>query len=257
MAPQPNSMSNSFGEFLLQVQKGLIPGHSLVSKFGDNPSIASGTPADIWDYAAEPGYTFSDASPITHISGSNAGDAQVIEVQGLDFTTWKLVNQSIQLNGQNKVALDSPLIRFFRGFNSNGTPLLGNVYIYEDTAIVAGVPTDTTKVRGYISVAENQTLMAIYTIPAGKTGYLLRASSSISKSPTAANAIFTGKIRLFEGIFRTQLRHNLSSTGSSYVELNAGKFAKYPEKTDLLGHAEVSASGTGVSTTFDLLLVDN
>lgn len=243
-------------EFVLEVQRGKVPGCSVISKFAENPSIASATPADIWDYPTEALYIYSSGADIDSISSDNIGDAVLIVIQGLD-ANWQDVTQTAMLNGQNRVPLDIPLRRVYRAFNANGINLLGNIYIYEETPLGAGIPIDTTKVRGYIAVAEQQTLMGVYTVPAGKTGYFLGLTASISRVPAATGVVFTGRARIFERVFTTQIRFFLTSTGTSNVIQAATAFSPFPEKTDFSALADVDTNATGVSVTFDLLLIDN
>lgn len=243
-------------EFLLKVQKGIIPGHSIFSKFAENPSIQIANPADIWDFPSVDSYTFSTTAAIDSISSDNAGDSILIVVIGLD-ADFKRVNQTATLTGQTRVALGTPLIRVFRMFNGNGTDLLGNVYLYENTAISGGVPTDSTKVRCFIAIGEGQSLLGVLTIPAKTTGYFLGLTSSISRQPAAANAIFTGKIRGDGGVFRTAIRYNMGTTGSSYVTIFPTANSRFPAKTDFVASSSVSGNGTGVSITFDILFVED
>ena len=242
--------------FLIRVQEGLIPGYSIISKFGERPSIASAVPANLWDFPAEELYTFSATAAIDSISSSSASDTEIIIVEGLD-EDWAETIQLVTLTGQTRKALTTPLRRVYRAYNSGGTPLVGNIYIYENTALSSGVPVDTAKVRAYIAILDAQTLMGIYTVPAGKTAYILDFSASISKVPSSTGATFTASIRSFGGVFRTATRFYLSSTGTSHVDaLNIAR-SPFGEKTDFLSHADVDTNATGVSTTLDLLLVDN
>ena len=242
-------------DFLLVVAMGLVPGVSIVTKFAENPLIASAVPADIWDYPGEEIYTFSTGADIDSISSDNDTDTEEILIFGLDENLIEVV-QVIALTGQTRRAIDTPLMRVWRAYNSNGTPTLGNVYIYENTALSGGAPVDTTKVRGYVAVAEQNTLMGVYTVPAGKTGFFNGLTLSVSKKVSSI-AEFTGKVREFGGVFRTVSRFSVSSSGSSHVFLNPTSFDPFPEKTDFVGHVDVSANDTGVSLTFDLILVDN
>jgi hypothetical protein len=134
------------GDFMLEVARGNVPGHEIYRKFGRISSIQTGTPADCWEYGITPGaeeYTFSTTAAIDTVSSDNAADTELITIIGLD-ANYIEVTQSVNLNGQNKVTLATPLLRFNRALNANGTPFLGNVYIYEDGAITGGVPNVVT-----------------------------------------------------------------------------------------------------------------
>lgn len=241
---------------IANVSRGLVTGHSTFNKFAENPDIDASQTEDIWDYTTEGTYTFSTSAAIDSVSSDNAGDTQVIVVEGLD-ENWIEVIQAVTLTGQTRSALETPLRRVYRAFNGNGSATSGNVYIYENTALAGGIPIDTSLVRAYISVAEQQTLMGVYTVPAGKTGYFLGFSASLSKTTAASAVIVTGKARPFEKIFRTQIRFALQSAGTSHVNVPSSSFSAFPEKTDFVASAFSSANNTGVSVTFDLLLVDN
>jgi len=251
-----NGLNEVFSKpFLVRVQAGQIPGYSIISKFAANPAIASATPADIWDYAPEPIYTFSTSAAIDSISCADNSATQNMLISGLD-ANYLLVDQVIVLTGQTRVALTTPLIRVHRVFNADSTDLPGDVYVYENTAIVTGVPTDTTKVRAFVNAPDNQTLMGVFTVPANSTGFFLGLSTSLSRRQ-AGVAIFTGKVRGFGGVFRTQIRYALNTLGTSYNLVPPTASSRFPEKTDFVAHAEVDTNDIGVSVTFDLLMIEN
>lgn len=243
--------------FLLEVSKGNIPGHSFMHKFGRNPDldIVDGM-ADIWDYApTEPTYNYSTIADIDSISSSDGGDLQTVEIQGLD-TNWALVTQTATLNGQTRVALGTSLIRVFRMANTDTTDFAGQIYCYVNTAITAGVPNDTTKVRAYVDGGNNQTLMAIYTVPAGQTGYLLQGFSSIARKKAA---MFLGEflMRPFGGVFQLKETFSLHSTGSGSMIYPFPVPLPIPAKTDVTTRADTDTNNVGISAAFDILLVDN
>jgi hypothetical protein len=241
--------------FLQAVAEGEIDGYSVVEKFGENPDIDTGTdPEDIWSQGGL--YTFSTSADIDSVSSSSASDTNEITIQGLD-TDWNLVTQTATLTGQTRVALTTPLIRCFRAWNSNSTDWVGDVYIYVNTTLSAGVPVDVTKIRAEISIGAGQTEMCIYTIPAGKTGYFLGGYAAMSRVGNNS-AVFTSKIRVFGGVFRTVSRISCIGAGASSWQYRYPAGQSLPEKTDILLRCEeVDANGTGVSGGFTILLKDN
>lgn len=249
--------------WLYDVSRGKIPGASFIRKFGAIDSIDTGTPASVWEYGVTSGaemYTFSSngVADIDTISSSSTSDTVVVKIEGLSSDGSEVV-QEATLNGQNKVTLTTPLWRFNRAYNTNGTDLVGDVYVYVDGAITLGVPDDKTTVRGYISAGEGQTLQSVYTIPKDVTGYFMGLEASFTKGvgATAVSAILTGRTREYGKVFRTQDKFNLISVGSSSKVYNFPIPLPFLELTDFCPCAEVSASGVGVSWSYTILLIDN
>ena len=247
----------------LAIAKGDVVGHTFIHKYGRSPDFDN-TDGDvsIWDGADDGGtnemqYNYSTSAIIDSIVSSNAGDTQDIEVQGLD-TNYALVTQTITITGQTRKALDTSLIRVFRLVNVGSTDVAGNVYCYENTALTAGVPTDTTKIRAMIVDGNNQTGMAIYTVPAGKTGYLRQWFASSSGAKKTTNYLIKLKARPFGQVFN--LKHSVSIADDApymhpYIEPQT-----FTEKTDVEMTAFATDTGitaASVSGGFDMVLVDN
>mgnify|MGYP003643878706 CR=1 FL=1 len=247
----------------LAIAKDDVVGHSFIHKFGRAPDFDSGDgDVTIWDGANdaltnEMQYNYSATAIIDSLVSSDSGDTQAIEVQGLD-SNYALTTQTITITGQTRKALDTNLIRVIRLVNVGSTDIAGNVYCYEDTALTAGVPIDTTKIRAVIIDGSNQTEMAVYTVPAGKTGYLRQWFASSSGAKKTTNYLTKLKARPFGQVF--QLKHSSSIADAapyihSYIEPEA-----FAEKTDIEMTASITDTGiteAAVSAGFDIVLVDN
>ncbi len=237
----------------LEIAKGNVDGHSVMHKFGQNLDIDTGTHEDIWDFGGV--YTFSTTADIDTLSSSDATDGQVVRVYGLD-ANWEACEQNVTLNGQAKVTLDTSLIRVYRMVNIGATDIAGVVYCYVDGDITDGVPDTDEDVRAIINGENNQTLMAIYTIPVGYTGYLINSYVSLTKARTAKTAEMVFKARPYGSVFQTKATIGLNSAGTSYIDRTRITPSKMPEKTDIKVHCEeVSASDTSVSAGFEIILV--
>ncbi|MCP3681211.1 MAG: hypothetical protein GY861_00840 [bacterium] len=246
-------MSEMDRPFEQLVAEGVFPEYSVVEKFGENPDIDTGSvPEDIWSHGGV--YTFSTIADIDSMSSSDVDDDQTIYIQGLD-ENWELVTQTKALNGQTTVTLDTPLIRCFRMWNSSGTDLEGDVYIYINGASVTdGVPTVSSEVRAEITLGAGQTEMAIYTIPVGYNGYFYGGYVSLSRQGTFS-ADFTSRLRLFNGVFRVVSRIACVGQGNSSWVYKYPIPLALPEKTDILLRCEdVTDNNTGVSGGFTVLL---
>jgi hypothetical protein len=245
----------------LSIAQGKITGTTFVHKFGEAPDfdIADGF-VTMWDGADDSStnamtYTYSATADIDSLVSSNAGDTQNIEVIGLD-TNFSQVTQTVTLNGQTRVALSTSLVRVFRMVNRGSTNLAGNAYCYVNSAITSGVPNDKTKVRAKLRDGNNQTLMATYTVPAGKTAYMRDWYASLSKKKTAISTI-----RLFARPFGQvfQLKHtsDIATTGTSRAKHEYTEPEIFAAKTDIEMRADTSVDTNGVSAGFDIVLVDD
>lgn len=251
----------------LAIAKGDVTGHSFVHKFGNAPDFDTGDgEVTVWD-GAEDGttwelmdYVYSTTADIDSISSSDAGDAHDIIVEGLD-TNWAFVSQTATLNGQARVALGTSLLRCFRAYNDNGTNLAGHVFIYVDGLLTGGVPNTNADIRAIIDPMNQQTEMAVYTIPAGKTGYMRDWYISTSGGSKASSYVFRLKAKLFGKVFRIKHTSSMEALAPVPYQHKYEEPEVFPEKTDIeMTVASIASPATtqnAVSAGFDIVLVDN
>ena len=247
----------------LAIAKGEVTGTSYVHKFGAtvNFGVAAGF-ATVWDGANDGGinamqYTYSITDDIDGISSSSVNDTEEITVQGLDIN-YALVTQTITLTGQTKAPLGTNLIRVFRMFNANGTPLVGDVYCSTSAATLSGgIPTVATTVRALIQIQHGQTLMAVYTIPAGKTAYLRGWYGTTAGAKRTSVHVIHVAARSFGGVFLTKHVSSIVASGTGHIHYKYSEPAKYLEKTDIEIHMNTDEADASVSAGFDIVLVDN
>jgi len=233
----------------LVISMGEVSGLSHVNKFGRNESVAIGTEEEIWDGSVA--YVWPTSASITHVRSavdSATTQGQVIEVQGLD-TDWMQVTQNATLDGTNsttEVALGTALRRVFRMKVLDSSAA--------DQAIWAG-PTGFASQAAIITAGNNQTLMAIYTIPANKTGYMTGFYASVNPA-TNLNPT-SNPIRLWArdnaNGYARQLKHVEGLTlGSEHHHFNP--YYKFTAKTDIFLTAQPVGKAADVSAGFDLIL---
>ena len=135
---------------------------SSLIRIGVKPDLDT-TPALVWDLPGVTGETLlktTDGNLIDTVSGSSALDTtHVFDIYGSFFdASGNLVRQPqrVALNGQNKVTLDFPIARVCEVVEIDSDPMVGDFYVYQDTAIVGGVPTDKTKIANFISGSSGQ-----------------------------------------------------------------------------------------------------
>lgn len=256
----PRSSINQ-GSFFVQVARGDIDRHSTIRKFGLNPDLGTvDVFEDIWDFGGI--YTFTGITPVDYyVSSSNDNDTQPVRFIGLgsdktvqDFT--------MSINGQLKKKIVNPLAgnetwwRIYRVQNEGSTDIAGELYVYEDDTVTAGVPDTGSKVRAHIDNGFNQTLMAIYTVPAGKSAYGLTCRASLADRKSARVTVQIW-VRPEGGVWQIKRVFALSADGTSDSSCIFVVNDEIPEKSDIRMAAATNTIGSAVSGEFEMLLVDN
>jgi hypothetical protein len=248
--------------FELGVTMGMVDGHSTLDKFGVNPEITTATdPEDVWEFGGEYNYDTDGTAPIQYTSSSDATDTgQTISIQGLDVNG-DFVEQEVTTNGQAVVNLTTPLWRVFRMQNvsDNGLSLSGVFYCHTDPTPTNGVPASAA-VRAIIDDGNNQTLMALYTIPKGKVGFLYRGELGVELEGNAASlaeyANCHYESRRFGKVFTVKKVVTCLVGGNSIYQDKRSFPDVLPDLTDIkLSVIEVTQT-MGIWGTFDILLVD-
>jgi len=249
----------------LGIAKGNVTGTTFIHKFGSIPDMDDGdSPASVYDGADDAhidqmSYVYSTTADIDSLSSDSASDTFDIEVQGLD-TNYDVVIQTITLTGQTRVALTTNLIRVFRMKNVGTANNVGHIYCYVNTALTTGTPNDSTKVRAVMQPGNNQTLMAIYTIPNGKTGFVRDWYASTSGASRNTNYVMDLFARPFGKVFQLKHRTAISDNATSYIQHKYEEPEVFAAKTDIEIRASITDSpitGGSVSAGFDIVLVDD
>jgi hypothetical protein len=224
---------------------------AFVRKFGTNENVSSSvsdsSPETVWDGSSFYIFPPNDGTGV-QISSSNTGDIQQIIIQGLD-ENFLLKNWTGNLNGTGLVNLDGRWTRFFRGYNNDSTSFFGTINLHASG----------NNSLSYLKMinGDNQTLMAVYTVPANYTGYLVSYNICAHNSQSSSEIGFNIKLktREFNKIFRTQC----SASVSSFSSLN--KDLTFPiqlnPKTDIKFDV-VSANGNNgsIDVEFNIALVN-
>jgi len=248
------------------IAAGEVTGSSFISKFGEAPDFDTSDGAvTMWDGANDAGvnqmvYQYSSTDDIDSIISSNAGDSVDIEIQGLDVN-FAQVTQTVTLNGQTRVALGTNLIRVFRMINRGASDLAGVASCYTDnSATTNGVVDDSTKVRAIINGGNNQTLMSVYTVPAGVTAYMNSWFAAVAGANKSSNYKVEIFVRPDGEVFQLKHRSAVSDVGTSQAQ----HFFKIPlpfaAKSDIeMKVTMLAAGGTAadISGGFDLELKDD
>ena len=220
-------------------------------KFGKSRSLSAESLETVWTVGGNETYVPADI--ITHISSSSPSDTQEIllechTVEGTGVNSkFTFLTQTVTLDGQNKVALNVPVARVSQAYNNDGTELQGRVTVYEDTAIVGGVPTDTSKIHIDIPAGLQSSFKAATTF-SDKDYYILTGGfGSISIKQDAA-ADFYLEIREAGKVFRQVAAVSASSGGSWQIELDPAVII--PKNADVRITAESSTNNAVVYGVF-------
>lgn len=183
--------------------RGTIPGVGMIHKFGFAEGVAAAAgECTLWDGVAFGIFqrTQSVTAAIDSISSDNATDTAEIRVVGVNASFEEII-QTVALNGQTRVALATPLLDVYRAQRHANT--VGNVWIYENTTLSSGRPTDNTKVRAIVQPDYGKTEMLVYTVPCDRDAYLFRWNSEMVSRVGASAVVhleFTNGARTTEEI---------------------------------------------------------
>ncbi|RLG44739.1 MAG: hypothetical protein DRN81_03815 [Thermoproteota archaeon] len=264
-ATASNNLRVTDAESGLSVAKGDVTGHSFIHKFGAAPNfdVENGF-VTVWD-GAEDGavwelmnYVYSTSAAIDSISSTNDGDTQDVEIQGLD-ANYDLVIQTITLTGNTRKALTTDLIRVFRVKNVNSSNFAGHVIVYENdtTGDDPGVPDDSSLIRSVVHPENNQTEMAVFTVPDGYTGYMRSWYASTAGAKRDSSHTIKILARPFGQVFQLKHKANIDVTGTSYIQHEYVEPEVFAAKTDIEMQMDTDIDAAGVAGGFDIVLVAN
>ena len=256
-SPDPLPVSSRTA-WRLEARAGRIPGVSLVDVFGRNPDIDSGSGfEDIWNGGGEYTGLNAIAAETVSVVSSSADDnaagigAITMRLDGLD-ASYNEISEEITLTGLTPVITLQSFIRCSFSVvltaGSNREPV-GN--------ITATQSITTANVFFIMPLGSNRTMVASYTVPAGKTAYIDNTFATLAKKGTASSEI-KGRVRALGGVFQTAEWFAINSTGSSYVYRDFENLSRaIPEKSDVVFSADSSTNDVGIAAGFSVVIEDN
>ena len=223
----------------VNISRGLVRGAISINKFGYNPAIPNNGHETIWDGSNV--YTYAPTPGTAAVTSADSNDnGGTVEIQGLD-ANYNLVSETLTIGGSAGSAVFRRVFRAILLTANTGTTNQGDVTVTVDSTAVA-----------IISEERGQTLMAMYTIPAGYTGYILQQDMGSEKD--------------LEHEIQLVIRNGTPGAPwqtKSFITMRGGFSEKdfklpisIPEKYDIEMRAKASAI-SAVSAGFELLLVDN
>jgi len=209
---------------------------SAIDKFGYNADVGTSYET-VWDTGGQYAYP-SSAVTMTATSASGATDNGVsILIEGLD-TNYDVLTETVTLAGSGTATTSGEFLRVYRSYVLGATEPAGNITIANGGTTYAQITTPY-----------NQTLMAVYTIPNRKKGWLVATNISIEKQKEVVAKILT---RQQGGVFRT---NGIISSFAVPFQRRWVVPQALPEKTDIEIQAKAGAS-TALSAGFEIILQD-
>lgn len=244
---------------LIDVQEGHVPGYSVVHKFGRNDAVPSGS----WEFVnllRFTGWPLSAATTVRVKAGGNVNDdatagtgAREVTVQGID-DSFNEVSETLATAGVSASLATTTLFwRVHRVWVSAcgtyGGSNIGNILIEN-----SGGGTDLIK----IATGDGQTHFGGWTVPVGKTAYLLSMYALVDTNKSARIHVYTREDIDVVAAPTQAKRVRMDFAVTSVATFQpASPSVVIPEKTDFW--IEALGDGTIVAVTFDfeLLVVDN
>ena len=240
---------------LLHAASGSAGNFAVVNKFGHNSDIDTAAEETVWDGGGDYPWSSLTSAQALEIVSSDVNDtaagtgARTVEVQGLD-SDYGVQTETVTLNGTTAVDLTNTYLRVFRlkvlTAGSGG----------ENAGIITLRLDGAGATVGQITAANNQSLMAVYTIPAGKTALMTSYYASLNRSVTALCDIKIW-VRPEGQVFQIKHWNTIDSSSVGIVSHSFNPHFKIPSKCDLYISADTSANNTAVSAGFDLLLIND
>ena len=221
----------------IAIARGLVLNTTSINKFGfTGADVATSTVETVWDgNGTTPVYPYP-ANGVAAVTANSTDDTEVVVVEGLD-ADYNFKTTSIPVGSASPVVF-SRINRAYMQDTVNGA----------DVDITIG-----GALAARIKAGLAQTEMALYTIPAGKQGFLINIHGSTTKSTGNPACQFRIKVREFGGVFRIKGQFGTAGGQSFMHEYPVPLLL--PEKSDICIDVKADAS-TGAGAIFDIILMD-
>jgi len=225
----------------LSIARGHVKDASHIHKFGAVPAMSQNQTGSVWDINdTEYPWDAFDTAGVLAIPAVNASDdGMVISVFGLD-DNFDLINEDFTVSSSGTTTGTETFKRVYRAFVTNGDTNVGDINIQRGGVTVAR-----------ISAGLSQTLMAIYTVPNGYTGYLLKGQMSCQAGADATGNMFVRYAG--QTAFRVGHSFEVSGNGGAY-EYDFRVPIQIPSKSDIDVRASVRSNNARISAAFDVVL---
>lgn len=233
--------------FELQVARGQIPWHSQVNIFGYQAAVTTAGPYPVWEVVGA--YTYPASASTMLLYSSSASDTNcAVLISGLDSNYNQISETLVLTNGTTGVTTVNSYLRI------NGMVALDASYTLPVGNIILG-NAGKTVIYAQMNAGIYKSQMAIYTVPAGYTFYLVRVDAYANEAGSGNNY----------AIYRVYQKNNVS--GQTFYVLQSpfiGRYEArrvipfpYTEKSDLQWQVATGTSTSPVGVIIEGILIKN
>ena len=244
---------------LLDMNAGKLAGYSTVAKFGRNDDVGTGAYEDIWVNGGT--YNWLQAASAVRVkAGGNIADdsggagAQKVMIAGLD-ENWMQVEEEVTLAGASASSpTTTTFIRVYRAYVTDAGAYTGS----NTAAIVIETTGDVTVAS--IGAGLGQTQLGIYTVPAGKTAYLVRVFINVSQVGNKQVNVRMWQRQNADDVttpFASKRLVDIWDEVAGQVAVSHLSYPSFPAKTDVWFDAIADTAASAVDVRFDMILVDD
>lgn len=239
-------MANYFplDNMFLNISRGLVKGTSFVHKFGAVPAMSTNTTGTIWDVndTVYPWSAWATSGAVTVDRASTSDAGKHITVVGLD-ANYEPLTEVVTLTNPTGNASTGSFVRVFRAFVSDGETNEGLISIKRNSTVVAS-----------ITAGKGQTLMSVYTVPAGHTAYLFKGTASAQAGADGTGDMF---VRYFgQTSFRVGHSFEVGGVGGQYT-YDFTTPIPIPAKSDIDVRITTRSNNGRYTAAFDLILIED
>lgn len=239
-------------DFFIDVAQGKVTGHTIHRVIARNSDVDV-TKEDIWFNGGTLVY-LSAAEKMnivsTSTSDTSAGTgARTVLLSGTD-SSYNEITETITMNGTSNVLSVNNYLRVN----------LMEVVTAGSGGVTAGAITATAQTAGTVQanmpIGENRTGKSHYTIPLGKTAYLVSFLPSMAAGKTGADVAL--EARPLNEVFRMVTRMAVQTSGTSAIDhVTKNGTAKFVAKTDIKVVGTGQANDQDVFAEYILILIDD
>lgn len=214
------------------------PKYSYIHKFGSNLALA-GTSESIWSAGGLYPWSSLTSAQTLYVLSTDGGDTGTLEIQGLD-SNYTPLTETVTLTGVTTVTTTNQFLRIFRMEYSDENA----------GTITARVTSGSGTIVAQVDIGTAQTLMAVYTIPRQKTGYLMNYTASTGKGDDASVDLYIRDPAINGFRLKSQTKIYQSSFRQEFTIPLVLR-----EKSDIDFRATTTSANSDCIINFDIVLI--